>query len=90
MSKTIWKTPINFDTESIKVPRGAQLLTVKMQKRVPTIWHLSDPNEPCASTVPITIYGTGHDMPDDPGTYLGTFMTDGGSFVWHVFHGQPQ
>ena len=30
-------------------------------------------------------YGTGHDVPDEPGQYVGTFFMNGGSLVFHVF-----
>jgi hypothetical protein len=31
------------------------------------------------------MYGTGHDMPDDPGQYVGTFQMHGGALVFHLF-----
>jgi hypothetical protein len=29
--------------------------------------------------------GTGHEMSDNPGTYIGTAMLDGGNLVFHVY-----
>ena len=37
----------------------------------------------------ISIHGTGHPLPNDPGTYIGTFQLQGGAFVFHAFdHGE--
>lgn len=33
----------------------------------------------------IRIYGTGHPMPDNPGSYIGSFMLHGGEFVFHAY-----
>jgi hypothetical protein len=30
-------------------------------------------------------YGTGHEIPDNPGRYLGTFQLKGGMLVFHLF-----
>lgn len=87
--KTIWKTALelaNFQT--LRLPAGAELLTVQMQHGyIPTLWAAVDPKRPLEDRH-IAIYGTGFDMPDVPGSYIGTVQESAGgalSMVWHVF-----
>lgn len=81
--KTIWKWGLRFET-TIDMPEGARLLGVQEQHDEPQLWALVDPN---ATTCPRTFraYGMGHDMPDEPGQYVGTFQMHGGALVFHVF-----
>lgn len=47
------------------------------------VWILVDVDAPRTAFVSINVVGTGWDLPDDPGKYLGTTIMDG--FVWHAF-----
>lgn len=81
--KKIWKWTLQPET-TIDMPHGAKLLAVQEQYGEPKLWALVDPY---AKTYPRTfhIHGTGHDLPDEPGQYVGTFQMHGGTLVFHVF-----
>lgn len=83
--KTIWKYKLAIiENQTIKMPATAKFLTMQIQYEDVTVWCLVDPKERLRPRG-FAIYGTGHDMPDDPGTYLGTFQMASGSLVFHVF-----
>ena len=83
--KTIWKFHLIVETnQRFTIPRGARFLSVQGQHDEIVMWWLVDPRQPPESRR-FSVYGTGHDMPDNPGAYLGTVQTDGGGFVWHAF-----
>jgi hypothetical protein len=81
--KTIWKWTLQPET-TINMPHGAKLLAVQEQRGEPQLWALVDPG---AKTYPRTfrVYGTGHNLPDDPGQYVGTFQIHNEALVFHVF-----
>ena len=81
--KTIWKFTIQPSCEII-MPVGAKLLDVQEQHGEAQLWALVDPNAE-KETRRFTFYGTGHDVSDDPGTYIGTFQLHGGGLVFHGF-----
>ena len=81
--QTIWKYPLDIRTE-IMIPTGAKILCVHVQNDRPCLWAQVDPKAVKEKRT-FKIYGTGHEMFDACGTYVGTFMTDGGAFVWHVY-----
>lgn len=83
MSKTIWKYTLDANT-TIDTPDGAQFLSVHEQGASICVWALVDPSRPMTPRR-LSVYGTGHPMPDDPGTYVGTALCDGGRYVFHVF-----
>jgi hypothetical protein len=81
----IWKWALTPENPNIiEVPMYAQFLAVQIQHDMPQIWALVDENQPKKART-IMIYGTGKALPNKPGDYIGTFQTDGGTFVWHVF-----
>jgi hypothetical protein len=88
--KAIWKfelRPNEGDSmvASIKMPAGAEILTVQMQGATPKIWALVDPTAPLEERR-LQVVGTGHPFELREGAeYLGTFQMNGGSFVFHVF-----
>ena len=77
----IWKYPIQTYTE-LQVPKGAKVLTVQMQNGEPQIWMLVNTEMPFERRV-FQVFGTGHLVPDDPGTYIATFQVE--PYVFHVF-----
>lgn len=81
---TIYKFRLGPGRTTLDLPPNAKPLTAQMQLGDPCMWVLLDPAQP---TVPrhFDIYGTGHGMPDMPGTYVATFQMDAGLLVWHVF-----
>jgi len=90
MAKTIWKYPlVAKDRQTLGIPANAKLLTVQVQEPEfggmpsPMLWALVDTDEH-TEPVELAIYGTGFNLPDDPGQYIATYQM--GPFVWHVFH----
>ena len=83
--KTIYKyTLTGLDKGRLELPVGAEILTVQEQRGMVCLWAIVEPKAKKETRV-FKIFGTGHDIPDNPGKYINTFMTDGGAFVWHVF-----
>lgn len=81
--KTIWKYPIGTETE-IEMPEFAQVLSVQVQNGEPFIWVLVNPD--LARTMRrFVTYGTGHQLPSNPGMYLGTFQLSQLGLVFHLF-----
>jgi hypothetical protein len=82
----IWKYPLQGTRMEIEMPVGARLLAVQMQGTDPYLWALVNP-ENQRTRRRIAIYGAGHQMPADPGRYVGTFQVTLllGDMVFHVF-----
>lgn len=84
--KKVFKYQIEArDSQTITMPKGAEILTVQVQHGEPCIWALVNPdNEP--EEVKLRIHGTGHNVPSSELlSYIGTFQLHGGNFVFHVF-----
>lgn len=85
--KVVWKYPLTMDHEQVlDLPANAHILCVQIQHDRPCIWALVD------STLPherrkIVIVGTGNHDAALAGllNYIGTFQTNAGGFIWHVF-----
>jgi len=86
--KKIFKYTLTPDC-CLQVPEGATPLFVGNQKEEAQIWFLVDPSNK-KEIRRLHIYGTGHEMPDNPGIYLGSFLMSGGSLVFHVFEKLPK
>ena len=81
----IWKYELDVVPEQdVRMPFSAKILTVQIQKEVPCIWVSVDPTLNYLERT-IVMRGTGHDLKEDLGTYIGTFQQLNGVFVWHVF-----
>lgn len=81
----IWKFPIEIvDEQQIAMPDGARILCVQVQRGVPCIWAEVSPGVREVHRT-LLIHGTGHDVSVRAKKYVGTFQTDGGDFVWHLF-----
>jgi len=74
--------PYGLTTHSI--PQGVRFLTVQAQDGVPCVWGAVDENT-AAKPVYFYSYATGEEIPEYPGTYLGTFQLMDGALVYHVF-----
>lgn len=81
--KQVWKWTL-YPKSIIEVPVGAKILTIQEQNGEPQIWMLVDPDAPKCKRRFLS-YGTGHEMPDDPGQYVGTFQLKDDGLVFHVF-----
>lgn len=80
--KIIWKVAIDI---KVSVPEHAEILTMQIQKGVPYIWLLVDPDNDYENRL-FFIVGTGH-LHDNLSkkNYIGTYQELNGQFIWHVF-----
>lgn len=78
----IWKFPVRLGESTIAAPRGAKFLTFQLQDGTPCFWALVDESAPLVEYL-VTVRGTGHAIPDNRGTYIGTAQD--GTYVWHGF-----
>ncbi len=87
--KAIWKFLLSrAGDQEIELPRGAELLTVQVQRGVICLWAVVDPNTTERDLRTFYIVGTGHPMPENPMVeYVGTIQELEGALVWHVFEG---
>lgn len=76
--------PLLYDWVRIPMPRGAEPLCVQMQDGRPCMWARVDIDEPVV-THHFRVAGTGHDLDDEVGRYIGTIQMHGGDLVLHVF-----
>lgn len=87
MSKTIYKYELEItDSQVVKMPVGAKILSIHIQNGIPCIWALVNPNEKSTTGTIIETYGTGHGIGYDislGGIFIGTYQTKG--LVFHVF-----
>ncbi len=82
--KTIWKYSMDQPDCTFDMPWNAKVLCVQVQNEIPQLWVLIDPSEYKIPTR-FKTYGTGHDIPDNAGIYIGTFQMFRGRLVFHVF-----
>ncbi len=81
----IWKFQLELtDRQTLSMPIGAELLTIQVQRDVPQLWALCNPD---AEKEPrtIAIYGTGHLVPNEYGKYIATFQISNGALIFHAF-----
>jgi len=83
--KTIYKYEIETtDHQEIMLPQGAGILTVQTQDDLPCLWACVDTEAPIHPQE-ISIFGTGHLVPENIGEYIGTYQLNNGRLVFHVF-----
>jgi hypothetical protein len=83
--RTIWKfTLAPGRAAGVSMPIGAKILHVHEQAGDICLWAEVD-SKASNEWRKITIYGTGHEMPADPGTYIGSVHLANGRFVFHVY-----
>lgn len=75
--------PLN-DWISMLLPVGAEPLCIQTQGDLSCMWAKVDPGAP-NTTYRFRIAGTGHDLDEDVGQYIGSFQMHGGALVFHVF-----
>lgn len=85
MAKTIWKFELGPWETVVSLPKGSKILHIGNQFNGICIWVLVDKYVKEFEKVTFTAYGTGFELPDDPGEYLGTVPLQDGIFIWHVF-----
>lgn len=72
--------------QTVLMPVGARILSAGNQFDEVFIWALCDPEKPLEGRE-VYVFGTGWEMPDNIQTrsFIGTVISDGGNYVWHVF-----
>jgi hypothetical protein len=73
--------------QNIRLPIGAEILTVQNQNEQVCLWALVNPNTETENRH-IEIFGTGEPILSDMGTsreYISTFQMSGGELVFHAF-----
>lgn len=85
---TVWKFALALaDYQAVNMPEGAEILHLGEQGDDLFLWARVDPERP-NKTRYFTVVGTGHIAPKSS-PFVGTVLTRGGSFVWHVFEEFP-
>lgn len=79
-NKQIWKYDVHDG--SIRMPKGAKILSVQLQNNRPNIWAIVDPKAEMVSRL-FVIVGTGEPFDDTDMSYVGTYQQP--PFVWHLF-----
>lgn len=80
---TIWKYRVATKTV-LQIPKGGRVLSVDEQNGDIYIWVLANPNAEKEDRT-FLVYGTGHDIPDNPMWFVGTVQLMGGKLVFHIF-----
>ena len=85
--KTIHKyTLAVVDFQTLRLPRGAELLTAQAQGDHPQLWARVDLDEAELEAVELRTVGTGRPFPDsDDWGYVGTYQLQDGALVFHLF-----
>lgn len=84
---SIWKYPLDItDNQTLKMPKGAKILSIQNQTHSPTIWALVD-TEAELETRYINCYGTGHYINEDLSklNFIGTVQSNNNLLVFHFF-----
>lgn len=79
----IWKYTLQPRTR-VPMPKGAKVLCAREQAGNVCIWAEVDPTAPKENRA-FEVFGTGHEMADQPRTYIGTVVLSGGALVFHVY-----
>jgi hypothetical protein len=74
--------------QQILIPEGGKILHIDVQRGMPCIWAMVDPD---MHSEPVTIYtyGTGHEIDEKGLLYIGSYQLLGGDIVFHVFRDLP-
>lgn len=85
MARCIYKYKIS-EIGTTLLPKDAEVLHVDYQMGNFCVWVTTDPANQDMVETKIQIVPTGGEVPASGfAEYLGTVLTDGGRFVWHIF-----
>ena len=87
MPQKIWKYPINTQDVDfvLEIPEGAKPLYFEVQRGVPTLWVLVNPNNKFEKRY-FRIVGTGDTIEEEDNiTYIGTIQLADGDLIFHLF-----
>jgi hypothetical protein len=82
--KTIWKFPLEVtDYQNVRMPKGAEILSVADQYGVVCVWAMVDSDAELEDRM-FYIFGTGNPVSETlPWQFVGSVQQN--IFVWHVF-----
>lgn len=84
---SIWKYELQVtEAQVVRMPAGARILTVQVQRNVPCLWALVDEQAKREPRV-FRVFGTGAPFDAADAAYVGTFQD--GALVWHLFEVKP-
>jgi|SRR5688572_7297541 len=83
----VWKYTLGTHAV-VEMPAGAELLHVAWQHRAIQVWARVEPEAP-KETRQFHVVGTGRDLPEGAGRYVGSAVTETGTYVFHVFEQTP-
>ena len=86
--KTIWKFELETtNTQTIEMPKDAQILSIETQSETPVLYALVDTDNELEQRL-FEVFGTGHKIMYDMGVtreYIGTYKMRNDRLVFHVF-----
>lgn len=89
--RRVYKYGIRIEDDIVlTLPRGAEILHVDVQRNPADepedafVWALVDPSAEQVDRR-FRLAGTGHGLPDDDLTHIGSFLMMGGALVFHLF-----
>lgn len=86
----VYKYELGLGRSSVTMPKGARVLHIAEQHGSVQMWACVDPDA-APEIREFLLVGTGHEFDDPPHSddtrweHVGTFIVEGGSFVFHVF-----
>jgi len=81
----IWKYDLRMERyQEIFMPSGAVILSLQIQKECPCLWVKVNTDEKMIARKIMT-YGTGHELTDNEGNYIGSYQLTKLSLIFHVF-----
>jgi len=82
----VWKYPLLIQrNQTVTIPRNSHLLVAQLQHGVVCLWVRVDRERTETETINILMVGTGHDIPEDFLSHLGTVQLEEGTLVLHIF-----
>lgn len=84
--RTIHKFLLNGTSETVfNSYAGAKILSAGCQNKDQlVVWVEVDNAVRGISQLKVCVYGTGWELPDNPGRFIGT-VQDGTGYVWHIY-----
>lgn len=83
--RTIYKESLIVDdVQIIRVPKGAKILKVGLQKGHICVWYECETDNQYEDRK-IYMFGTGHEMPDKELRYIGTLILQYDLLVFHFY-----
>lgn len=83
--RTVHKYPLELtELQAIHLPQGARILTIQVQRHIPTLWAEVDTDQPTEKRH-VALVGTGHPLLPEAHTYLGTVQMHDGRLVLHAY-----